>query len=113
MTAIRTRALVKEYRTGRRHVVRALDRVDLDVAEGEFIALLGRSGSGRSTLLNVIGGLGSAVARTLALRAPTPVEMVGVQDRFGESGTWKQLLERHGLTAAGVGDAVRRVLARK
>ena len=62
---------------------------------------------------NVIGGLGSAVARTLALKAPTPVEMVGVQDRFGESGTWKQLLERHGLTAGGVSDAARRVLARK
>jgi transketolase len=62
---------------------------------------------------NVIGGLGSAVARTLALQAPTPVEMVGVQDRFGESGTWKQLLERHGLNAAGISDAVRRVVARK
>ncbi len=62
---------------------------------------------------NVIGGLGSAVARTLALQAPTPIEMVGVQDRFGESGTWKQLLDRHALNAAGVSDAVGRVLARK
>jgi transketolase len=62
---------------------------------------------------NIIGGLGSAVARTLALQAPTPVEMVGVQDRFGESGKWTELLEIHGLTATGIEDAARRVLARK
>ncbi|HJN91156.1 MAG TPA: transketolase C-terminal domain-containing protein [Dehalococcoidia bacterium] len=62
---------------------------------------------------SVIGGLGSAVTRTLALHEPTPVEMVGVQDRFGESGKWSELLERHGLTASGVEDAARRVLARK
>lgn len=62
---------------------------------------------------SVIGGLGSAVARWLALNAPVPMEQVGVQDRYGESGTWTQLLERHGLTAQGVADAVRRVLARK
>lgn len=62
---------------------------------------------------NVIGGLGSAVSRWLALNAPTPMEQVGVQDRYGESGTWKQLLERHALTPDGIVDAVDRVLARK
>lgn len=62
---------------------------------------------------NVIGGLGSAVARCLALNLPVPMEQVGVQDRFGESGTWTQLLDRHGLTPDGVATAVRRVLARK
>ena len=62
---------------------------------------------------NVIGGLGSAVARWLALNAPTPMEQVGVQDRYGESGTWTQLLARHALTPGGIADAVGRVLARK
>ncbi|MCZ6545261.1 MAG: transketolase family protein [Chloroflexi bacterium] len=62
---------------------------------------------------SVIGGLGAAVASTLARNAPTPIEMVGVQDCFGESGTWRQLLDRHGLNAAGVEQAVRRVLERK
>ena len=79
----------------------------------------GRTGrSGRRHLLIAtcavgIGGLGSAVARCLALNAPTPMEQVGVQDRFGESGKWTELLERHGLTPDGVAAAVRRVLARK
>lgn len=62
---------------------------------------------------NVIGGLGSAVARCLALQAPVPMEQVGVQDRFGASGKWQAVLERYGLTADGIVQAVRRVLARK
>jgi len=62
---------------------------------------------------SVIGGLGAAVARCLALNAPAPMEQVGVWDRFGESGTGKQLIDRFGLNAAGVEAAVRRVLARK
>ncbi len=62
---------------------------------------------------NVIGGLGSAVARCLALHAPVPMEQVGMPDRFGESGAWTQLVDRYGLNAAGVEDAVRRVVARK
>ena len=62
---------------------------------------------------NVIGGLGSAVARVLALHAPTPMEQVGVADRFGESGPWQSLLERFELTPEAVVDAARRALARK
>ena len=62
---------------------------------------------------SVIGGLGSAVARCLALHAPAPLEQVGIWDRFGESGKSDELLERYGLTAAGVTDAVQRVLPRK
>ncbi len=62
---------------------------------------------------NVIGGLGSAVARVLALHAPTPMEQVGVADRFGESGPWQALLERFELTPKAVVDAARRALARK
>ena len=61
----------------------------------------------------VQGGLGAAVARTLALHAPAPMEQVGIWDCYGESGRWDQLLERFGLTPAGVAEAVRRVLERK
>ncbi len=49
------RGLVREF-AGRR----ILDRLDLDVGDGEFIALLGRSGSGKSTLLRVLAGLDSS-----------------------------------------------------
>ena len=62
---------------------------------------------------NIIGGLGSAVARTLALHRPTPMEQVGVADRFGESGPWQALLERFNLTPAAVAAAARRAVARK
>ena len=62
---------------------------------------------------NVIGGLGSAVARTLALHRPTPMEQVGVADRFGESGPWQALLEKFDLTPEAVAAAARRAIARK
>ena len=49
----------KSFRT-KDGAVQALDRVSLDVAEGEFVCLLGPSGCGKSTLLNIIAGLESA-----------------------------------------------------
>ena len=61
----------------------------------------------------VQGGLGAAVTRSLAATYPTPVEQVGVRERYGESGRWDQLLERFGLNAAGIEGAVQRVLKRK
>jgi len=52
-------AITKRFRTRGREV-HALDRVSLDIAEGEFICLLGPSGCGKSTLLNIIAGLDMA-----------------------------------------------------
>ncbi len=48
---------------------------------------------------NVIGGLGSAIAETLAQSCPTKQIFIGTQDTFGESGKPDQLLEKYGLSA--------------
>jgi putative ABC transport system ATP-binding protein len=53
---IHTRDLVKVYRMGGGEV-RALDGVNVDIAEGEFVAVMGPSGSGKSTFMNVLGCL--------------------------------------------------------
>ena len=48
---------------------------------------------------NIIGGLGSAVAEVLVENYPVPMERIGVQDTFGESGKPDELLEKYGLKA--------------
>ena len=58
-------------------------------------------------------GLGGMAAQALATRYPVPMEFVGVPDRYGESGTWSEVLEIMGLTAEGVYEAARKAVARK
>lgn len=58
------------------------------------------------------GGLGSAVAQSLALHTPAPVEMVNLGDRYAESGKPEDLLKKYGMTAAVIVAAAERVLAR-
>jgi len=59
------------------------------------------------------GGLGDSIAQLIALENPTPLEMVGVNDTFGESGTPRQLMEKYGLTAKDIIKATKKVLSRK
>lgn len=59
------------------------------------------------------GGLGDAVAQVLSRFHPSPVEMVAVNDSFGESGKPVELLKKYGLDAAHIVSAVQKVLKRK
>lgn len=51
---------------------------------------------------SVIGGLGSAVAETLSDKCPVKLTRIGVNDRFGESGSAKELVHKYGLDAEGI-----------
>ncbi len=62
---------------------------------------------------SIIGGLGAAIAETLAEHAPTPIARVGVRDIFGTSGEPAELMKYFGLTANDVIRAVREVLDRR
>jgi transketolase len=59
------------------------------------------------------GGLGAAVAEVLVTHKPCPMEMVGVKDSFGESGTPAQLMAHYGLKDVNIVEAVKKVLKRK
>ncbi len=59
------------------------------------------------------GGLGSAVAEVLAKINPLPMEFVGLEDTFGESGAPEELLEKYGMGAKDIKAAVKKVLKRK
>jgi len=58
----------------------------------------------------IAGGLGSAVAETLSEKRPTKMKRVGVDDKFGESGTAGELLSKHGLDFDGIKQAVDEIL---
>lgn len=62
---------------------------------------------------NILGGLGSAVAEVLVEEAPVPMERVGIQDRYADTGSQDELLEHFGLTVPHIMESVRRVVARK
>lgn len=62
---------------------------------------------------NIIGGLGSAVAEVLVEEALVPMERVGIEDVFGESGTGGELVEKYRLTAEHIVEKAKRVMARK
>ena len=59
------------------------------------------------------GGLGDAVAQLLGRKAPTPLEMVAVDDMFGESGKPHELMTKYGIDTPDVVAAVKRVIERK
>jgi transketolase len=87
------------------HTVKPIDRHALETAARETGALV----VAEEHLAH--GGLGSAVAMTLAELHPVPIRFVNLGDQFGESGSPEALIEKYGLTAAKVADAARAAYA--
>ena len=61
----------------------------------------------------VAGGLGGAVAEVLSQKFPVPIELVGMPDAFGESGTPSQLIRKYNMTYLDIESAAKRVIRRK
>jgi len=61
----------------------------------------------------VAGGLGSAIAETLARECPVPMEFIGVHDQFGQSGEPKELIAHYGMDAEHIFAAAKKALTRK
>ncbi len=64
---IQLRNIHKFFHRGEGHEVHALRGIDLDIGEGEFVALIGPNGAGKSTLLNVIAGVYAPDEGTIAI----------------------------------------------
>ncbi|KAB2900245.1 MAG: ABC transporter ATP-binding protein [Dokdonella sp.] len=86
---VEIRELSKVYERGRQKV-EVLHHVDLDIGEGDFIALMGPSGSGKTTLLNLIGGLDSPTQGSLSVAGQRI-------DRMGEGALAKWRSEHVGF----------------
>jgi lipoprotein-releasing system ATP-binding protein len=67
MTVLAARGLVKHFTGGDGAEIEVLSGVDLDVARGEFVAIVGASGTGKSTLLHLLGALDRPTAGTVEL----------------------------------------------
>ena len=59
---------------------------------------------------SIYGGLGSAVAEVLVVNYPVPMKIIGVNDVFGESGEYNQLLEEYGLTSGNIFKSAKELL---
>lgn len=89
------------------HTIKPLD----EAAVLESIAKTGCAVSAEEHQVN--GGLGDSIAQVLTRNHPAPLEYVGVNDSFGESGTPTQLLEKYGLNAENIVKAAKKAISRK
>ncbi len=89
------------------HTVKPLDREAIRRAAAETGAIV----VAEEHLVD--GGLGVRVAQVVAQSSPCPMEFVGIQDTYAESGPPDALLDKYGLRARDIAAAARRVLSRK
>ena len=86
MAMIEARGLQKHYRMGHDQVVQALRGITLDIAQGEFVAIMGSSGSGKSTFMNILGCLDQPSAGSYhldgqAVHTRTAGDLAGIRNR--------------------------------
>src|ERR1700722_14925944 len=74
--ALRTAEVARHYSMGEA-TIRAVDGVTIEIARGEFVALLGQSGSGKSTLLNLLAGLDRPTTGSIFAHGRNLAEMSG------------------------------------
>ncbi len=89
------------------HTIKPLDR--------ETIVSLARETGSAVTVEEhqITGGLGGAIAELLARECPTPIEFVGIEDKFGQSGEPKELVEYYGLGVSHIVAAIKRAAKRR
>jgi transketolase len=96
-----------ECRVVNNHTVKPMDEATIVAAARECGAVVTVEEH------QVQGGMGSRVAEILAAQHPAPIEFIGVQDRFGQSGTPAELTEEYGMGVTAIKAAVMRVMTRK
>lgn len=89
------------------HTIKPLD-------EAAILASVNKTGCAVSAEEHQIkGGLGESIASTLVRNQPAPLEIVGVNDQFGESGKPMDLLAKYGLSTEAIVDAAKKAIGRK
>ncbi len=89
------------------HTVKPIDEAAIEEAARDTGAIV----TAEEHVLN--GGLGSEVARAVGKHYPVPMEFVGIDNEYAESGQPQELLEKYGLTPGDIEEAVHRALTRK
>jgi transketolase len=82
----------------------------------EQLIILGAKKSGAIVTVEehqIAGGLGGAVSEVLSKNFPVPMEYIGMQDTFGESGKPDELLKKYKMKSVDIEDAVKKVIKRK
>jgi len=116
MRDLTAHALVAAERLAAKGIdARVIDCPTLKPLDTETILAAARETGAVVTAENnvVFGGLGSAVAELLAENLPLPMQRIGVQDTFAESGPYLDLLDKYGLSAPHIAAAAEKVVKRK
>ncbi|MDP3770215.1 MAG: transketolase C-terminal domain-containing protein [Candidatus Sungbacteria bacterium] len=95
--------------------VRLINVVSVKPMDDETIIAAARDAGAVVTIEEhqVAGGMGSAVAEVLAKNYPVPIEFIGVQNSFGQSGEPSELIEYFGMGVSHIVEAARKAIARK